>query len=1020
MGPEDTYAERPALKVLKSFGYDILSPKKVFDMRGTENRVLLRPVLIEAIKRLNKLTDADADAVANDLANLDDNEEWLRTLRGDGRLSSRKSAETGKHGKIDLIDYLNPDNNVFHVTNQFRVQTQSPRIADVVVFVNGIPLVVVEAKSPLKADGKMRSAHEQIEQYRRDIPRLFAMNAFNIVTDGVETLYGATGAPMQYFGTWRDAWPKAREDFPDDLTKDLWCLLEPSRLLDLVAHFIVFEEDPETKLKIKKICRYQQFRAVNKAVERVASGKGLKGLIWHTQGSGKSLTMVFLALKFKTHRTIKAKALENPNLLVLTDRKDLDDQIAGTFHACGLPNPEQMSAVKDLHEKVKSAAGGAVVLSTIFKFQGSKNPVANSDDWIVMVDECHRTQEKDLGAFLQATLPDARYFGFTGTPIKSNDHDTYARFSAPGEGYLDKYGIDDAVRDGATVPILYEGRKTEWSVDEEKLDILFDRWFAELSDDQLQALKDKGLTLATVAKHPDRMRQIAMDIWEHFKTFAMPDGYKAQVVGIDREAVILYRDTLAAVIAADLAKDGLSTDEAATKADTMIACVYSSAQDDSKPSEDPNVTALREKLKAHYLDTQGEKDAKAAFKKRGSDPQFLIVCDKLLTGFDAPIEAVMYLDKPLKEHNLLQAIARVNRTSAFKGEDGAEIEKPHGRIVDYIGITKKLDEALASYRADDVQNAMQGIDTLRADLKEAFARFDKKRRELGLSRLDAKAAAYAVEKMTREDREDDWFDIQMLTRRFIRAYADLSPDPLILEYQKDLKWADAFLRIAQQIINKAESIDHKSYSGKIRQMLEENVRATGLITTIKLRSITDPEFAGDFETTGKSEEEIKEAFIRKSSELRRVTSELADKNLAQYQKFSERVIDLIRRFEEGQIAAAEGLDAYQDLTDKINAEKNAHKLLKMTERGLAILRILQHHLEQEDVSEDAMREAAIRTDAIYGDAERLQPSWYFMDAYRRDLMRDVRRTCSDLKLPKATTIREAIDEYASNAYRGGV
>lgn len=1010
VGPEDTYAERPALKTLKSFGYDYLSPEQALVMRDAENRVLLRPVLIEAVNRLNDLSDVEAEAIANDLANLDDNEEWQRTLRGDGKFSSRKSAESGKHTKVDLIDFLNTSNNVFHVTSQFRVQTQSPRIADVVVFVNGIPLVVIEAKSPLRGDGRMRSAHEQIAQYIRDIPRLFAPNAFNVITDGVTTKYGVTGAPEQFFLSWRDPWPKAREDFADDLSKDLWALLEPSRLLDLLAHFIVFEEDPDTKRKIKKICRYQQFRAVNKSVQRVATGKERKGLIWHTQGSGKSLTMVFLALKLKTHRTISASSLANPNLLVLTDRKDLDDQISNTFRACGLPNPVQMGSVKDLHEKVKSAAGGAVVLSTIFKFQGSKKAIANSAEWIVMVDECHRTQEKDLGAYLQATLPDARFFGFTGTPIKSNDHDTYARFSAPGEGYLDKYGIDDAVRDGATVPILYEGRKTEWSVDEEKLDILFDRWFADLPEETLDALKAKGLTVATVAKHPDRIRQIALDIWEHFKTFAQPDGYKAQLVAIDREAVVLYRDALAAAIAADLVKNGTPETEAVTKASAMLACVYSSAQDDAKPTDDPRVQAVREKLRTHYLDEQGEKEVKKRFKARGADPQFLIVCDKLLTGFDAHVEAVMYLDKPLKEHNLLQAIARVNRTSDEK--------KTHGRIVDYIGVTKKLDEALASYRADDVKNAMQSIDTLRADLKEAFARFDKKRRELSLSRLDPKAAAYAVEAMTRTGREDDWFDIQMLTRRFIRAYSDLSPDPLILEYLKDLKWADAFLRIAQQIINKAESIDHKSYTGKIRQMLEENVRATGLITTIKLRSITDPEFAGDFDTKGKSEEEIKEAFIRKSAELRRVTSELADRNPAQYQKFSERVIELIRRFEEGQLAAADGLQAQKDLADAINEEKNAHKLLKMTERGLAILRVLQHVLEAETGAEDQLREAAIRIDAIYADAERMQPSWYFMDAYRKDLMRSVRRTCSELGLPKTTDIRAAVDEYASNAYRG--
>jgi type I restriction enzyme R subunit len=363
------------------------------------------------------------------------------------------------------------------------------------------------------------------------------------------------------------------------------------------------------------------------------------------------------------------------------------------------------------------------LLSTIFKFQGSKTAIPNSDNWIVLVDECHRTQEKDLGAYLQATLPDARFFGFTGTPIKSDDKDTYARFSVQGEGYLDKYGIDDAVRDGATVPILYEGRKTDWSINAAELDILFDRWFVDLPDDKLKDLKSKGLTLATLAKHPERVRLIAVDIWEHFKQVCQPDGFKAQIVVVDREAVVLYRMAMAHVIAADLMKGGMGEADAKAKADAMIACVFSKSQEDNKPSEDPDVTALRAELEGWYLDDAAEKDAKKRFKAFGEEPSFLIVCDKLLTGFDAPIEAVMYLDKPLKEHGLLQAIARTNRTCSLKRPDGVEIEKPHGRIVDYIGVTNHLDEALASYRAEDVQNALNDISTLRADLREARARY---------------------------------------------------------------------------------------------------------------------------------------------------------------------------------------------------------------------------------------------------------------------------------------------------------
>ena len=219
------------------------------------------------------------------------------------------------------------------------------------------------------------------------------------------------------------------------------------------------------------------------------------------------------------------------------------------------------------------------VLSTVFKFQGSEEPIPNSANWIVMVDECHRTQEKDLGAYLRKTMPEARFFGFTGTPIKKNDKDTYANFGVVGEGYLDKYGIDDAVADGATVPIYYTGRKTDWHIDEAKIDILFDQWFADLPDDKLEEVKKRGVKITDLVKHPKRVDLIAYDIWTHFKEYARPDGFKAQIVAIDREAVILYKRALDKVIADDLIAQGMDSDEAAAQAAAMSACVYSASQD---------------------------------------------------------------------------------------------------------------------------------------------------------------------------------------------------------------------------------------------------------------------------------------------------------------------------------------------------------------------------------------------------------------------------------------------------------
>ena len=1006
-------AEKPAMEVLAALGYQPHAPEAALAMRVEENRVILKPVLIEALQALNGIGAEDAEAIYNDLATLSDNEDWQRKLRGG---YSRRVTGENRDRPIALIDFMRPENNRFHVVRQFRVVAQRSRIPDIVLFVNGIPLVVIEAKSPLKTTAKAEEAFEQIKQYERDIPRLFAPNAFSIITDGMRTEYGATGAPSQFYAPWPDAWPRSRADFPDDLAKDLWCLCEPSRLLDLLAHFIVFETDPETGKKIKKVSRYQQFRAVNKAVERVAAGEHRKGLIWHTQGSGKSLTMVFLALKLKTHLTLDAPSLANPNIIVLTDRIDLDDQISKTFVACGLPNPAQCGSVAALRDAVSRGGNGQILLSTIFKFAGSRSPIPNSTNWIVLVDECHRTQEKDLGAYLQATLPDAHFYGFTGTPIKSTDKDTYARFSIEGEGYLDKYGIDDAVRDGATVPILYEGRKADWSINEAEIDILFDRWFVDLADDRRDELKRKGLTLATIAKHPERVRLVALDIWEHFKAVCQPDGFKAQIVVVDREAAVLYRAALAAVIAADLQRDGIARDGAQAQADAMIACVYSKSQEDNKPSEDAHVVALREELERHYLDDAAEKDIKKRVKAFGQQPSFLIVCDKLLTGFDAPIEHVMYLDKPLKEHNLLQAIARTNRTCSIKRTDGGEITKPNGRIVDYIGVTNHLDEALRSYRAEDVENALRSIDVLRNDLREAHARYRAQKRSVGLDGLDEKAAAYAVGKLAVEEREDEWFDLQRLARNFIKVYADLSPDPAILDFTAEVKWAASFLRLATQVIAKDESLDHRSYSGKIRDMLEQHVHVTGLSTTIRLRNLTDPEFADDFAVEAKTEAELQDAFVRKSAELRRVTRELVDKNPAQYGRFSERVLEIIRRFDSGQIAAAEGLHEFEDLVGGINAEKGAHAELGMDENAFSILRIIEAIVPDDD--HGTLQNAAISIGAIYAEAYASQPAFTHMDAYLRTLRQQVRRVLTEHGIGKSQAIRDAVEEFVLHTYRG--
>ena len=615
---EYTLVEKPLLDALTGqHGYRFIPPGEHASLRARENEVLFRPLLVQALVRLNGIPESVAEAVADDLARITDNQRWLQVLRGQ---YSRKVPGEATHRTIRLIDFDDVDKNDFAVTSQLRVQGAVVRKPDVVVYVNGIPLVVIEAKSPTNKGQTLFDTIDQVKSAEREVPRLFHSNLFSIATTGVDLKYGATGAPREYWSRWRDPWPREASEFADAAHQGIYALLAPERLLDLLAHFVVFEtRDGKT---VKKVCRYQQYRAVNKMVDRVTDGEHRAGLIWHTQGSGKSLTMVFAALKLKTHRGIHSPRLQNPNLLVLTDRIDLNTQITQTFQAVGIPNIQAAGSIKQLREIVTPGSSGKVVLSTIFKFhwndprllssvlserQAALREIAvdGSENWILMVDEAHRGQEKDLGAYVRAILPDAVRFGFTGTPVQKGDKNTFQNFGAlsaggGGEHYLDKYGIDDAVDDGATVPIHYQSRLTEWHLYDKEIDVLFDQWFAHEPPEKIEELKKRGVTKGDLARFEKRIQLIAYDIWVHFQAHVQPDGFKAQICAIDRRACVAYKKALDKAIAKTLRKtEGYSKKKAKRKAAEMSVCIYSPGQHDGEQYPEPR----------HVPDRAGGRDA---------------------------------------------------------------------------------------------------------------------------------------------------------------------------------------------------------------------------------------------------------------------------------------------------------------------------------------------------------------------------------------------------------------------------
>lgn len=1052
---EFTLVEKPIIDLLTTEygptstkpGYTYIPPDQHSAYRGHhQNEVFFTPILTQALVRINDIPEQAAKAIASELQGISDNQRWLEIMRGN---YSKLISGEETHRTIRVIDFDNPANNHFAVTNQLKISGAKNCVPDLIIYLNGIPVVIIEAKSPLSPGQNSWNAVAQIQQYEANIPRLFASNLFNIATNDLILLYAATGSTAEHWSHWRDPWPRKPAEFFDKTAQGVYALLAPERLLDILAHFIIFEtRDGKT---IKKMCRYQQYRAVNKMVDRVVKDEAKQGLIWHTQGSGKSLTMVFAALKLKFHRGIQSERLTNPNLLVVTDRKDLHNQISQTFAACGLPNPQEADSIQRLRDLIVPGVVGRTVMSTIFKFHwdapGLKSidmkerqaalaamRVDGSENWILMVDEAHRTQEKDLGAYFRAVLPDSVRFGFTGTPVRKGDKDTFQNFGAPGENYLDKYGIMDAVKDEATVPVYYQGRMTEWHLEGKELDIVFDQYFANEPDEVVQLIKNRGVTKGDLVRFRPRIAQIALDLWAHYREHVLPDGFKAQVVAIDRPACVIYKQELDRVIAHTLVTlNGLGEAEAKIKAAAMSVCIYSPGQHDQQKHPD---------LVTYQLDEQGEKNAIEAFKERDNPLKIIIVCNKLLTGFDAPIEQVMYLDNPLSDHNLLQAIARTNRRCGQA--------KEHGSLVDYIGVTKNLVQALAAYNDEDIQGALTNEDALHADLQTAHREVMAMLKGVprtGDPKVDAQSA---VDSLSTEDR---WFEFSGKANTFLVAYGSLSPDPRVLPFNADLKYIGSIIPYGKAKFEAdTQEVDWRKYSEKIREILNQHLQVTGLSTVYKIRSMADPAFWKDFEIQGK---DLDVAAVRKTVELKKETTERAAKSPARYGKFSERVRKLIEDFQKGLLDAAEVMNKAKQIAADIVGEDSAFEKSGLNEQAYDVLKILEQFAPgvgldvdpDKKTGEDStapavapnvdastvamvaekappyvgepgspLHQAATQIDILYRTDDLASSYWQEKPETRKRLLQLVRRIVHPLGLKDWAALSSSIDHFAVGHY----
>ncbi|MHB8995212.1 MAG: type I restriction endonuclease subunit R [Armatimonadota bacterium] len=633
--------ELPIAQWLTELGWEYRSP----DVMRAYSRPLadpfVQPILVDALVRLNPgviETADDALVVINQILRpfhhtpdwLLANSHFLSLLQDGARLQLRPGEPTQT---VRLVDYEDIGNNDLCVARQYQVRGTKTIRADLTLLVNGMPLVLIEAKSPT-TNADWREAVKQFARYQEEAPQLLASNLLNVAVDGLKFRYGATNAPEEHWAEWKDPWPRTLPEDVFEMQVGVTGLLSPDNLLDMLAHFWVFEtRDNRT---VKKVARYQQFRAANKVVDRVIGGEHDRGLIWHTQGSGKSLTMVFTAQKLRRH-----PVLEQPTVFLIVDRVDLDTQITGTFEAVDFPNVDRAFSIADLRQIIEAERRG-VFVSTIQKFQELGDVATDRSNIIVLADESHRSQEGLCGLECHRVMPKAKRFGFTGTPVDRDHLNTFRNFGPITDGkqerYLDIYSIRQSIADKATVPVHYQPRDARWRIDRELLDAAFEKRFEHLTEAERTRLQRENARLKLLMKNPERVASIAADIGLHFQGRVEPNGLKGQIVCVDREACALLKGEL--------------DKHLAPEASVVVI------------SEGQNDEAL---LRQYHRGKTDQEAVIREFKKPGEMPQLLIVCDMLLTGFDAPIEQVMYLDKPLRDHGLLQAIARTNRPYEGKG-----------------------------------------------------------------------------------------------------------------------------------------------------------------------------------------------------------------------------------------------------------------------------------------------------------------------------------------------------------------
>lgn len=951
---EKHQSQVPALQLLVALGFTPLSQEEALRLRGGRLRnVVLDDVLADQLMRINRFTHRgreysfDLEDAHEAMRRLKPTPDRMKGLRGTnqdiydslvlGTTITKSIDGDSKSYSFRYVDWDKPENNVFHVTAEFSVErtaSSQTKRCDIVAFVNGIPILVIENKRPTES---LKKADSQLIGYQNEdnIPQLFHFAQLLVSMNRNSARYATVGTKSKFWAEWRDeedtdeaiapfanhVLAAAEKDsiFSGDFVgarvyfdsmeaegdravtvqdRTVYALCRPARLLDLIRRFTVFDGG------IRKVARHQQFFGIRRAVETVkqhdVSRARKGGVIWHTQGSGKSLTMVMLGRSLALERSI-----ENPRILIVTDRDDLDKQIKDTFKSCDL-EPVRATSGSHLLELVHNKA--PLVTTIINKFDTAlrNSKLADDDPNIfVLVDESHRTQTGRYGghsqfaAKMRRLLPKACYLGFTGTPLLKKEKNTLSTFGR----LIHRYAIDEAVADGAVVPLLYEGRLVEQQVS----GTVIDRWFEKISEglteDQKRDLKRKFSRMDTLAKTDQAIRAKAFDISEHYRQYWQGTGFKAQLVAPSKAAAVRFKEVL---------------DEIGHVSSAIVI----SPPDENEGNEEVDqeskdlVRKFWSKMMAQYK-TEDEYNRQIidAFKGSG-DPEILIVVSKLLTGFDAPRNTVLYVCKSLKEHNLLQAIARVNRLY----EDGGT-EKQFGFIVDYEGLLGELDSALTTYSAFEGYEAADLAGTVH-DVREEIRKlpqlhdqlwdlFKPVRNKKDMEQFEQHLADEALrhEFYARLKAFSRCLHISLSSDKLFDVFDEARIDAL----KRDWKQFSELKRSVQ--LRYQETVDVREFEPKIQKLLDDHVVAMPAETIIEVVNINDPDaLKAVVEETGVSEASKAD---RIASATRRAITEKMDEDPTFYKQFSELLEETIRAYREKRLSEREYLNSVVDLASKV-------------------------------------------------------------------------------------------------------